>query len=182
MVAVKVTYHSPLCISLNVLNFRANLGTLARVARKHQSGHNMKCRLGLYSIADTWMYKYLPVYILPVTKSYEWEQKSYTYSKYTSLYSGSIIMYAEKHILHRIMCIWDIHILTRTFPQLSQPHWKPRHSVSPKQETSLRGNGADLVVWLSGTCIKLHTSYTKYLLIVKEKSSISISKQEITLV
>lgn len=59
------------------------------------------------------------------------------------------------------MCIWDIYTLTCILPQLSQPHWKPRQLVSPKQETSFTGNEADLVVWLSGIFIKLHTNYTK---------------------
>lgn len=127
------------------------------------------------------MYKYLPVYVLSATKSYEWEQKLHPYSKYASLYPCSMIMYAEKHILHRIMCIWDIHTLTCIFPHFSQPHWKPRRLVSPKQTTSLRGNGADSVVWLLGTCIKLHTSYTKNLLTVKE-IVLFVIKQEITLV
>jgi len=39
-------------------------------------------------------------------------------------------------------------------------------SFLQSNKTPLRGNRADLVVWLSGTCIKLHTRYTKNLLIV----------------
>lgn len=90
-------------------------------------------------------------------------------------------MYAENHILHRIICVWDTHTLTCILPHLSQPHWKPRQLVPPKQETSLTGNGADIVVWLSGPSIKVHTNYTKNLFMVEEKS-IFVIKQEIALV